>query len=800
MFLKLAIRHFFQSKIHSFINIIGFSISITACLLLFLYVRQEAAYDNFQEHKDQLYRVVTDRHAASPAILGPTLVEDVPGVKAATRIRSPYINHLIKVGEDYFTESGGSFRYIDQHFFELFSFQLLQGDKATALNSPDKIILTAATAKKYFGNQDPIGQTLTVENFIPAFNINQFTVSGIVEDPPENSHFDFHILASLQLFEALLAKPLQNWRMNWIWAYLQLEEQADKQQVEKEMAAIVAANVPDPPVYRLQAMKDIYLHSADLGFQIGKIGSYTHLLIFSLIGLLVLLVAGINFVNLSVAAAIKRGKEVGIKKVLGGTKKQLVTQFLTESFLITSLSAIIALGLTKIALLFTEPILGFQLNLSAKEYLFAMGFLGLIVLLGGLLAGIYPALFLTRLKIMEVVQGKLFTHKKGKWTQRILLTFQFAVAIFIISSILIMGEQLKLIENKSLGFQKEQTLVVPCEISLRDKLPLLKNKLEAYPEIKAVGAASRPPGFGGVWPQVYRMDGIPFEEDEYVDIFTYHVGPDFIRTMGMEILKGRAFSTEMGSDSAAFVINESAAKELVKWGGSEWENPLGKVVEVAPGRSRPNVYKRGPIIGIVKDFNFKPLYESIQPLALTVNYTPLKTLLIKLETENIPATISHIQKTWDDLAIPWPFDYTFLDKDYANLYQKETHTKAILQGFAGIAILISCLGLWGLVLVLTEQKRKEISIRKILGSSLPSLLRILVKDYVLLILIAFLLALPATWYVMTTWLSNFAYQSGIHWTVFCWSLLLVLIGAMLSVSYVCLKAALANPVKFLRSN
>ncbi len=797
--IKLAFRQLARQKFYNAISILGFSLSISACLLILIYVLGQTNYDNFHVNKSKIYRVVTDQYATSPAILGPTVQEELPEVKVATRIRSPYINILIKAGNDLYTEPALSFRYVDINFFKLFSFKLLKGSEDGLVDSEEKVVITASTAAKYFGDDEPVGKIITVENFIPGFSTNTFTVTGVVEDPPANSHFKFKILASVRLFEAIGERPLDNWRMNWMWTYFQLDEHADPKAVETKIASIVARHVDEPPLYKLQPLEDIYLKSARLRAPIDEVGNINNVVAFAAIGMLVLLAAVANFVNLSIAGSIKRAKEVGVKKVLGGSAQGIARKFFIEALLTTSLSGFIALLLTLALENYTTFATDFGLRIEYQQlpYLFAL--LMVVVVTSALLASFFPSSILTRLKITEVVNGKFGTKQKGKLTQHFLIVFQFLVSIFILTAILVIDKQLDMVRNKSLGFRKDQVIIVPCEIELREKLPTLKSELLGSALISGVGASSRPPGFGGIWSQVYRMEGIPFNDDEYVDIGTYHVGPDFIATMEIEVVMGRAFSSAIASDSAAFVINESGLAELVKWGGEEWQNPLGRIIEVAPGRSRPNVYKRGPIIGVVKDFHFNSLFEQIGPLALTINYTPLKTLAIKVAGNDPQSAISFIERKWKDLNIEWPFEYSFLDQGYITLYENELQTKDLLQIFGFIAMVLSCLGLWGLVIVLTEQKRKEISVRKLLGSPLSQLVLLLVRRYVFLIILAFIISLPFTWYIMTNWLSDFAYKVRIDSFTILTPLGLCIFGAVVTISYVCIKAAMSNPIKYLRN-
>ncbi len=760
-------------------------------------MRQELSYDNFHTWKNDIYRIDQEENTKSPAILGPTMVNELAGVKAATRIRSPYIDHLIKVDETLFTENALDFKYIDPNFFDVFSFELLKGNEKTVIDSEEKVVLTASTAKKYFGDEDPIGKVISVENFVPPFNTNKLVVSGIVADPPKNSHIDFTILASLRLFEAPDVQPLKLWAQYWVWTYLLLDNQSNSQEIAANMRRIMLDHVGAPPTFSLRPLKDIYLHTSNVAAPIGKIGNYNRLLVFSLVGMLVLLVATINFVNLTVATSIKRAKEIGVKKALGANKNQLTLQFLSESLLVTTLSSIIAFVGSMIIAFNSETWFSLELHLSWNEVGFVARILLLITLTCGFLAGIYPALFLTKLKTTEIVKGQLASSGKGRWTQKTLIVFQFAVSLFIISSIIVVERQMDLIENQSLGFDKEQTLVINCEVNISDELPLIKSLFQGVSGVRSVAGARKAPGFGNISTQVYRLDGVAYANSEWTNMFTYHVGPEFIQTMGIEVLEGRGFSKDIASDEDAFVINETAIEELVKWGGEEWRNPIGKVMSLAPNIARP-VYKEGPIIGVVKDFNYRPLYEEIKPLAMTVQYFAIRTLLVKVDVQDVQETVAGLNQAWDEIGIEWPFEYSFLDQNFSNLYEKEIHTKEILKIFAFIAVIISCLGLWGLVILFTERKRKEISIRKVLGSPIQNILQLLLKGYVILILIAFLITVPISWYTMNDWLTNFAYRTEIGPFIFVWSLILVLSGALLSVGYISIKAAKSNPVKYLR--
>ncbi len=794
-YFKVALRNMLKFKGYSFINISGLVIGLVTCILILLYVQDELSYDKFHPNVEQIYRVTTEEvkdgnfmhEANSFGPVAPALLNDFPEIEQAVRF-FPYSLAVKRDEQGRFQEDG--FAFADSTFFEMFSFKFRMGVPETALESPYAIVLTEKTAQKYFGNENPIGQVLTVEDQY------DFKVTGVVE-LPANSHIQFDLLASMGSVRDILGWALTSWHYPPMYTYIQLPQGYKTEKMESQFPAFLGKNMgswaPERRKLHLQPLTAIRLHS-NLQNEIAPTGNIAYVYIFLTVAFFILLIACINFMNLATARSTNRAKEVGLRKVLGAQRSQLVSQFFGESMFYAFLSLILALVLVEFLMPYFNQLVEKQLDINyAENWFVLLGFIGLTFTVG-LLAGSYPAALLSRFRPVKVLQGgKLTTGGSSKIQFRsVLVVLQFAISIGLIINSNVIRDQLNFIKQKNLGFSKEQIIVVPVrdEVIQQNWLSI-KNTLLANSNIQNVTATSTIPGIDRDMDFPIKLEGMT----EYVawNMPTMLVDHDFLKTFEMEIVKGRDFSTAFTTDTSdAMILNEAAVSRL------GWTSPLGKkliVHSVASGGD-----KKGRIIGVVKDFHFRTLHHKIDPLVITIS--PLAyyydNLAVKVSTQNIPDALAFLEATWGEIVPNRPFEYNFLDSVFEQLYRKEAKLGEIFSYFSGLAIFIGCLGLFGLTSFTAEQRTKEIGVRKVLGASVPNIVLMLSKELMALIVIAFIIASPIAYYGMSKWLQDFTYTVDISMMTFILSGLLALLIALLTVSYQAIKAALSNPVDALR--
>ncbi len=693
------------------------------------------------------------------------------------------------------------FFFADSAITNIFTFDFLKGDPRTALQEPFAVVITEPTARKYFGSTDPMGKTLLFAGQHP------LRVTGVVKPFPPQSHLHFDFLAGYQTMFAVeneeVGKNLpQNWIITHSYTYVLLYPGKSPTAVDRAFPDFLEKF--GNPVFRskqaftLTALTDLHLRS-DIESQPEPVSSTTYLYIFSGIALITLLIACINFINLSTARSLKRAREVGMRKVLGAEKTQLVGQFLGESLLVSLLALVLAIGLMSLFLPEVNQLTQKSLSLTSLAAAPVLaGMLG-VFLLAGLLAGLYPAFFVTNFQPVKTLKGLAAgSLSRGVLLRKGLVIVQFTVTITLIMGSLIAWNQWQYMRNQSLGFQKDQMLIIPLfsenintifggvDNALRNRMNGFEEALLTNPNIEATTLSAGRPGTGAI-----RRGTIPegFTQEDNLYVASLTVDYDFIPAYKLKLVAGRDFSKTYGTDFLeAFILNEKAVKDF------GWPSP-----EAAIGKQFEREGKKGRVVGVVQDFHFRPLREPIEALVIDV-WAPIFTVFsVRISGHTVPATIAHVRETWGKFFPEKVFDYSFLDEDLNQQYQSEERLGKLVRNFAGLAVLISCLGLYGLILFTTQQKVKEIGIRKVLGASVGSLVALLSGEFVKLVLVAIVLATPLAWYALDTWLQDFAYRIPIGWAIFAVAGGSALLIAVLTVSYQAIKAALANPVKSLRS-
>lgn len=803
-YLKIAFRSLLKNKIYTAINILGLTVGLACCVLILLYVQDELSYDDFHPNKENLYRVALERiypdhtsyYAIIPSGFSEVFEEEIPEVRKSTRLLGfPNFTNIVEYKEKVFEE-----RYVffaDSNFFDVFDYELLQGDTNGLLENPNTVILTESTAQKYFGSENPVGKTLDINN-------NETEVVGIMQDIPENSHMKFDFLSSSTNL-GFLQQP------NYIgfssYTYVELESGATKQQVEEKIPPLVeryaAGNIErqhgisyqeyisagNGYDYFLQPITSIHLRS-NLESEIQPNGSITYVYIFISIAVLILIIACINFVNLATARSAERAREVGVRKVMGSDRPQLIRQFLTESVFLSLLSLVLAAGLIQLILPYFNKLAGKDLLLDLFGSTMVGPLLFGFALVVGLLAGLYPALYISSMKPVEVMKGKFQSNSSGRWLRNGLVVFQFAISIILISGTLVVNDQMDFIQNKRLGFDKENVLVIDRFGNLAEQQDAFIQGLNNLANVQSVGATGTM--FGD------NFFGIQFQQSSSSDVITMKgmtVDDNFIETVDINLLEGRSFSEEF-NDSLNIILNEAAVKAL------GIEDPFGARLTSTNNVNNQPVTQVFTVIGVAENFNFESLRTNITPLAVLSSESAIgfeNFVAVKLSTPNFSETINQIEETWTSMAPGLPFSYSFLDNDLASLYEAEQTSAQIFAVFAVLAIIIACVGLFGLAAYTAYQRTKEIGVRKVLGATVPNIVLLLSKDFAKLVGIAFLIAAPIAYLAMQSWLENFAFRIDLSLFTFVIAGLAALFIAFATVSYQAISAAIVNPVNSLRT-
>lgn len=794
-YLKVALRHLRRNRIHSFINITGLAVGMACCVVLLIYVQHEISYDRHHKKGDHIYRLAKGNSANSPELWARALETELPEITHAVRLMHGFSQALVAYDDQQYREPLGL--YADAKVFDVFTWPLLQGNPQTALQAPFTVVLSQSMARKYFGDANPLGQTLTIVGISNAEKKRDYRVTGVLAPQPGPSHIPFEYLVSFESVEVLNAAgewgtPL-SWTNRMTKTYLLLRDQSDPAMVAAQLPAFFERHIANEQYNRtdaqLQSLTDIRLRSnLQAEFEAG--GTIASVYLFSALAGFILLIACINFMNLTTARAQQRVREVGVRKVLGAQRIQLVKQFLGESLLLSFLALLFAIILLEAALPLFNALAQKSLSL---DYLangpILLGLLGLTLLVG-FASGCYPALFLSRFRPARVLKTGLSNSRRGMTLRRSLVVFQFVVSTLLVASTAIVYDQLDYFQSKDLGFQEDQVVVLPIgrSASLNANWQVVKQELQQHPNILNVsGTHSLPSQFLNGF--TYLPEGAAPEDR--VPLSSVSMDHDLIETLEMRLLAGRALSALLASDSTAFVLNEAAVQAM---GWASPEDAIGKQMEWL----FPNLGFQGPVIGVVQDFHYQSLHNAISPMAFHITRFGANFIAARIRPENVPATLAHFETVWHQFETEFPFEYFFLNEQFAQQYEAEQRLGRIFGYGAGLAIVVACLGLFGLSAFTAEQRTKEIGVRKVLGASVGKIMLLLTKEFALLVCIALALAFPLGYLAMETWLAQFAYRIDISIWTFAVAGLLTLTVALLTVSYQSIKAALTDPVKSLR--
>jgi putative ABC transport system permease protein len=804
-YFNIAFRNLLKHKFYSLINILGLSVGLTCFLMISLYVTDEIGYDTFHSDADEIYRMDFSGNingsefitALASAPAAEAMKKEFPEVVDASRIRGSG-NWLIKRkdGEDSYNEDNVSF--VDANFFEFWDFTLVNGDPKTCLERPNTLAISKSLAEKVFGNDDPVGKMVVMDND------EDWEVSGVFDDMPSNSHFKLDILLSMESREESKSKFWMSFNFN---TYLKLQKGFNPADLEAKFPDLIERKI-GPEIeqfmgasmeefyqagnsagFLLFPLKKIHLYSDKLG-DIDQNGDIQYVYIFSAVALFILLLACINFMNLSTARSAGRAKEVGVRKVLGAYKAQLINQFLSEAYLITFISIILAYIISFLVL----P----SFNVLADKNIDAQGLLSInflvmmviILFVVGALAGSYPAFYLSNFKPVETLKGKLNLGLKGGGLRSFLVVLQFSVSIIMIIGTIIVFNQLSYIQNKKLGYSKDHVLMIHDPWMMGDKAESFKNEVIQYTDVFAGTMSGFLPVPSSDNNNLWFPGANPTKDESYV-FHEFRVDHDYINTLEIEIAHGRSFSKDFPSDSTALLINEAAVLQL------GWTDAVGKTLSTYGGSQENPIVEVYKIIGVVKDFHFTSLKDRIEPLVFELGKSR-GFVSFKVNGENVATTIDFIENKWNEFAPGQPFQYSFLDDRFNDMYKEEQKLGKIFTVFASLAIFIACLGLYGLAAFTAEQKRKEIGVRKVLGASISSIITLLSKEFLKLVGIAFLIASPISYFVMSKWLEDFENRTQINFMVFLVAGIAALVIAWFTMSFQSWSAARVNPARSLK--
>jgi putative ABC transport system permease protein len=818
-YLKVAFRSLVKQKAYSTINILGLSIGIASCLLIVLFVTDEFSYEKFHAKADRIYKFTLERiypnhstnYAIVPHSFGTVMPKDFPEVEAVTRIQGPNNNVIV----NYINDKGELKQFeeqnilgVENNFFKTFSFKLLKGDTGKVFSKNTDIVITQETAKRYFGNEDPIGKRLQVFG-------QDFSITGVSEDVPENSHFDYDFLyfwsdddqqgevfTSFEVHTYILLKPGADPKALEA-KFPQMVDKYAAAQIERDLGKSWADYKKEGNGYRyfLQPLTSIHLDPTNIEYKLKPVGGNLNQVYFLMaIAILIVAIACINFMNLATARSAERAREVGVRKTMGSAKSQLVYQFLTESLIISLVATALSLIIVELALPSFNDLAHKDLSLNFNPLI--VGGLLLLAFFVGLLAGSYPAFVLSAFNPVVVMKGNFTSNAKGAWLRNGLVVFQFFISIVLIVGTIVVSDQMKFMMNKELGYNKEQLFVVERTFQLRDRFQTFKDELEKIPGVQSTAATSSKLGDEG------DMFGAQFQPQGSSEILTTKnivIDDDFATTVGFEFVKGHGYSKET-NDSLSIILNETAVKTM-----GLGEDPIGQKLSHVIRTQQGNQTVVFTIIGVIKDFNFQSLRDKITPLTIQSNESPntfTQYIYARLNTTEYHEVIKQVETKWKEMIsltrrpgepAEFPLRYQFLEDNLVAAYEAEQRAGTLFGVFSTLAIVIACVGLFGLAAYTANLRTKEIGIRKVMGASISSVILLLTKEFTKLILVAFVLAVPISWYIMNNWLDGFAFRTNIGVTTFFFAGALALGISWLTVSYQSIKAAMKNPVRSLRS-
>ena len=803
-YLKTALRNLLRYKGFSLINILSLAIGVIGCLVIGLFVWDELQYDKHLPQAENIFRIYEERKdnnvtsfaAVTPPAFGTFLKQQYPEVNATTRILMSGDKFLMEVGEKKVYEEKGIF--VDSNFFQVFPLKFIKGDPNTALGVRRAIVISEELANKYFGKEDPLDKIIKIDK-------DTFSVKGVLAALPGHFHLDFHYLMSLSTL-SIPNERMERWTWHQFYTYVKLNPGANAQQLQDKFQSHIKKAI-FPTLSQtgstflpfFQPLKDIHLRSADFVYDNAIRGNASYVKALGIIALFVLAIACFNFINLATARSFRRAKEIGVRKVVGADRKQLISQFILETILLSVVAVLIAM----IATFFLVPALNAFTGKSIQFNPFTNPLLALLIVAGaiviGVLAGVYPALILSGFQPIKVLKNMKLTNSSVPWLRQALVVVQFALSTLLIVSAVIVYRQTNFLNHTDLGFNKEQVVF----FQVRDSLAANPKTLETFKsELKrSTGVVSVTSGYGLPGDQ-FAGDGIsiPTKEGDKEYPANVFIGDhDYVKTLGLRIIAGRDFSKDMATDvKEAFIINETAVKEL---GFGTPEKAIGQRMswnEWAPADTL-NKVKRGKVIGVVQDYHYKSLHEKLSTSVIQLYPQVAFKVAVKLKTGDIKNTIAYINDVWNKFSPAYPLDYKFMDESYGKMYVGEEKLASLLWIFTIMAIVVGCMGLFGLAAFSAEQRTKEIGIRKVLGASMFNIMGLLSKTFVRLILIASLIAFPIAWWAMNKWLEDFPYRVNISWWIFVVAGITALLIALITVSFQAIKAGITNPVKSLRT-
>ncbi|HLL43379.1 MAG TPA: ABC transporter permease [Segetibacter sp.] len=809
-YFKIAWRNLKKNKIFSFINVIGLAIGLTCCLLISMYIYEELNYDAHQKLGDRLYQLGTRSKnngvemlsGHTPAPMVPAMQQEFPEIESTTRLINAFQDDKTllqyKTGKEItsFYETKGYLA--DSTFFRLFTYAFKEGTAATALNEPNSVVISEEIAQKIFGREPALNKTLHINsNTNGAFD---FKVTGVFIPSKTPSHIDARFVMSMK------GGDVGDWvnsmtdivNNNMFFSYLLLKPGTDPKKLEAKFDDFInrhaGADLKASGRYRWQYLtpvRDIHLHAAEENVTPG--GSLSYLYILMSIAIVTLLIACVNFMNLSTARSSKRALEIGVRKVLGAEKASLIRQFLCEAVLLSLIAFVIALGLSFLLLRLFEDVSGKNFSFSNEQYFLLFLTFLLVTVIAGLIAGIYPAFYLSAFRPVQVLKGKFANSLAAISLRKVLVVFQFVISVSLIVASVTISNQMKYLRSKDLGFRKDQQIIIPLRTTTAKNIyASFKNELLNNPSISSTGASIFYPGIANVTDWLLYKQGNT--ADQTKTVYMNRVDDSYLQTLDIKPVAGRLFSKDFPADTSdRIILNEQAIKDF---GFSSPEDAIGK--NIVADRGEQQVFYN--IIGVVKDFHFKDLHTNIESYGFLLNKRPNYDYLVAhAKSNNIKATLSSIASAWSKLNPNEPFEYSFLDQDFQKNYLAEDRLAAIIRYFTIVAIFISCLGLFGLTTFSVEQRTKEIGVRKVLGANVPGIVALLSKDFLKLVAFAVIIASPIAWYAMDKWLQNFAYRTGIGLNVFVITALIAFGIALFTISFHAIKAAIANPVKSLRT-
>lgn len=805
-YLKVAWRNLLRHKMYTFIKIGGFALGIAACLLIALFIQDELNYDNYYENGDRVYRLINRddsqgelmRWTAFQAPIADVLTKDFPEIERVARL-IPY--NWYNAGSNQFRPLSAeennyesTFAYADPALLDILEIKMVYGSSESALSEPNQIVISRKIADKYFPGQDPVGETIILNEELD----KPFKVGGVMEDLPPNTHLKHDFFITLEAVEFWPGEQA-SWCCSNYNTYVRLRPGASASALEQKLLSVRdnymvpffkrqnnqgADEMAKHHSFELQAIKDIHLRSKGIG-DFYRNSDTRIVWLFGGIAIFILLLAVINFINLSTAKSANRAKEVGLRKVVGSFRSNLIRQFLTESILFSLLAFVLGILLAKAALPFFNSIAGKSLTIPWTDWQFYPILTGSLLFIG-MLAGLYPSLYLSGFQPIQVLKGSLSQGSKNKKLQASLVVFQFSISVILIISAFVVSRQMNFILHTELGYEKEQVMVLHGTNTLGEQLPTFKEQLLQLSTIKNATASNYLPVSDAKRDQNEFWQEGKEQEELGIGAQIWEVDEDYIATLGIQLAEGRNFSSDIATDATALIINEQMVKKL------GFESPLGK--RVTNGFRPPFT-----IIGIMKDFHFESMKGRITPLCLELVKETPATLALKLEAEQVSNAITEITGVWDAFLPNQTIRYTFLDERFAKMYEGVERTRKIFTGFSILAIIIACLGLFALSAFMVEQRKKEVSIRKVLGASTSSLFKLLTRHFLQLVCIAFIIAMPIGWYLMRKWLEDYTYGIDISWDIFLIAGGVTLLIAMLTVSFESLKAAVHPPIDNLRS-